>query len=87
MTEQKLQTELKRIYSPVANGTEAHLSQLLRTFAELNWDEPFAPFIMALTFQEIRDVLIDAHENAIQLDNCQLLTVQHLFEHYEKLGL
>ncbi len=86
MTEQKLQTELKRLYKPVPNGISEQIGQLLHTFAELHWDEPFGPFITVLTLQQIRLTLKEADLAKAELSKVDLRMIKNLFERYESLG-
>ena len=86
MTEQKLQTELKRLYKPVPNGISEQIGQLLHTFAELHWDEPFGPFVAVLTLQQIRLKLQEADSAKAKISEVDLRMIKNLFARYEPLG-
>ena len=86
MTEQKLQTELKRLYKPVPNGIASEVSQLLHTFAELGWDEPFGPFITVLTLQQMRVKLLEADASKAKIPEASLRLIGIILKRYGSLG-
>lgn len=85
MTEQKFQTQLKRVYKQ--SPFQRHFERLLHTFAETHWDEPMAPFIFCLSLQELNAMIEFASENDIEIPKIELENAHAILNYHDRLGL